>query len=58
MNEKGKGIRRGEMAFIVAIVIGLVLGVLIKRVRLGLLLGIVIGGSIAFLGWMNIKKTK
>ena len=58
MSEKGAGIRRGEMAFIVAIIIGLVLGVLIKRVRLGLLLGVVIGGSIAFLGWVNIKNRR
>jgi hypothetical protein len=56
MSNKPTGIRRGEMAFIVAIVIGLVLGIAIKRVRLGLLLGLVIGGMIAFLGWITIKK--
>ena len=56
MSNKPTGIRRGEMAFIVAIVIGLALGILIKRVRLGLLLGLVIGGMIAFLGWITIKK--
>ncbi|RYY56445.1 MAG: hypothetical protein EOO09_06680 [Chitinophagaceae bacterium] len=55
-NAKGKGIRRGEMAFIVAIVMGLVLGMLIKRVRLGLLLGLVVGSMIVFLGWISIKR--
>ena len=56
MADKSKGIRRGEMAFMVAIVIGLVLGILIKRVRLGLLLGLIVGGMIVFLGWIAIKK--
>lgn len=31
MPEEKRGIRRSEMAFLVAIVIGLVLGILIKR---------------------------
>jgi len=41
--------RRGEMAFIVAIILGLALGIFIKRVPLGLLLGIGIGIAIVFL---------
>jgi hypothetical protein len=51
-------IRRGETAFIFAIIIGLVLGILIKRVRLGILLGIVIGGTIVFLGWTRANKKR
>ena len=58
MDEPKKGIRRGEMAFIIAIIIGLALGILIKRVRLGLLLGLVVGSMIVFLGWISIKKRR
>jgi F0F1-type ATP synthase assembly protein I len=51
------GIRRGEMAFLVAIVIGLVLGTLIKKVRVGLMLVLIIGLGIVFLNSFR-KKTK
>jgi len=41
MNETKKpSVRRGEMAFIFAIILGLLLGILIKKVRLGILLGL------------------
>ncbi len=50
------GIRRGEMAFLVAIVLGLVIGTLIKKVRLGLMLGLVIGLGIVFLN--NFRKRR
>jgi hypothetical protein len=56
MAEQRPSARRGEMAFLFAIAIGLVLGVLIKRVRLGILLGIVIGFVIVFLGWTRTTK--
>ena len=49
-------LRRGEMAFVVAIILGLVLGILIKRVRIGILLGLAIGAIIVFLGWTRINK--
>jgi hypothetical protein len=52
------GIRRGEMAFIFAIVLGLILGILIKRVRLGILLGLIIGGVIVLLGLPCIPTKK
>jgi hypothetical protein len=48
--------RRGEMAFYVVIVLGLVLGLLIKRVRLGILLGLIIGGAIVALGWLKSTR--
>ena len=54
--EKKSGIRRGEMAFIVAIILGLVLGVLIKKVRLGILLGLIVGGTIVLLGWLRSTR--
>ena len=55
-NTQKPSARRGEMAFIVAIILGLVLGVLIKRVRIGILLGLVLGGVIVLLGWSRINK--
>jgi hypothetical protein len=48
--QKKPDVRRGEVAFIFAIVLGLLLGMLIKRVRLGLLLGAGLGLVIVFLG--------
>lgn len=49
-------IRRGEMAFIFAIIMGLVLGILIKRVKVGILIGLVLGVAIVFLGWSRVNK--
>ncbi len=49
-------IRRSEMAFLFAIVIGLVVGILIKRIRIGILLGLVLGGLIVFTGWLRVNK--
>jgi hypothetical protein len=49
-------IRRGEMAFIFAIILGLVLGILIKRVRIGIILGLVLGSVIVLLGWQRVNK--
>lgn len=49
-------VRRGEAAFLFAIVIGLILGVLIKRVRLGIILGLILGGVIVLLGWNRFNK--
>lgn len=61
MEQKNKpkefmGIRRGEMAFLVAIVMGLIIGTLIKKVRLGLMLGLIIGLGIVFLNSFRGKK--
>lgn len=53
---KKPSLRRGEMAFIFAIFLGLVLGILIKRVKLGIILGLVIGVAIVFLGWTRVNK--
>ncbi|MDP4264912.1 MAG: hypothetical protein Q8941_20455 [Bacteroidota bacterium] len=48
--ERKPDIRRGELAFIFAILLGLLLGLFIRRVRVGLLLGIGLGLIIVFLG--------
>jgi hypothetical protein len=53
---KKPSLRRGEMAFIFAIILGLVLGIMIKRVKLGIILGLVIGTAIVFLGWTRVNK--
>ena len=58
-NDKQKtflGVRRGEMAFLVAIVVGLLIGTLIKKVRFGLMLGLIIGLGIVFLNNFRAKK--
>lgn len=48
--ERKPDVRRGELAFIFAIVLGLLLGLLIKRVRIGLIIGVGLGLIIVFLG--------
>ena len=55
-NQKKSGIRRGEMAFIFAIVLGLLLGLFIKRIRLGLILGVGLGLVIVFLGLLRSSQ--
>jgi len=54
--ERKPSVRRSEMAFLFAIVIGLVVGILIKRIRIGILLGLVLGGPIVFTGWLRVNK--
>ena len=54
--EQKPSARRGDMVFIFAIVLGLVLGILIKRVRLGIILGLILGSAIVFLGWIRVNK--
>jgi hypothetical protein len=54
--ERKPSIRRGEMAFIFAIVIGLVIGILIKKVRIGILIGLVLGVLIVMTGWLRVTR--
>ncbi|NDF98128.1 MAG: hypothetical protein EB101_04220 [Chitinophagia bacterium] len=49
---------RSDMAFYVAIVGGLLLGILIKKVRVGLLLGLVLAAIIVFTGWIKTKRSR
>jgi hypothetical protein len=54
--QKKPDTRRGEMAFLFAIVIGLLLGIAIKRIRVGLLIGLVLGLIIVFTGLLRSKR--
>jgi len=56
--QKKPDIRRGEMAFIFAIVLGLAVGILIKRVKVGILIGLVLGFAIVLLGWLRTSRNK
>ena len=49
-------VRRAEMAFIFAIVLGLLLGIFIKRIRVGLLIGLVLGVLILMTGWLRATR--
>lgn len=55
MDKKSQA-RRAEATMLFAVVLGLILGTLIKKVRLGILLGLIIGGAIVFLGWIRTQK--
>ena len=56
MTEKKPDARRGEMAFLVAIVLGVLLGVFIKRIRVGLMIGIALGLLIVFTGLLRSTR--
>jgi Kef-type K+ transport system membrane component KefB len=47
---------RIEVSMWLAILLGLLLGILIKRVRIGILLGLILAGLIVFTGW--IRKSR
>jgi hypothetical protein len=54
--ERKPSIRRGEMAFIFAIILGLALGIMIKKVKIGILIGMVLGVLILFTGWLRTNR--
>ena len=54
--ERKPSVRRSEMAFIVAIILGLIIGILIKRVRIGILIGMGLGIFIVFTGWLRSTR--
>ena len=56
MAEQKPDARRGEMAFLVAIVLGVLLGVFIKRIRVGLMIGIALGLLIVFTGLLRSTR--
>jgi hypothetical protein len=58
MSEKKPDARRGEMAFMVAIVLGVLLGVFIKRIRVGLMIGIALGLLIVFTGLLRSTRRR
>lgn len=49
-------IRRAEMSFIFAIIMGLALGVMIKKIRLGILIGLVLGIVVVLTGWLRMTR--
>ena len=49
--------RRSDISFLFAIVMGLALGLLIKRVRIGILVGLIIGGIIMLTGWLRNTRS-
>ena len=55
-NERKPDTKRGEMAFIVAIVLGLAVGIFIKRIRIGLLIGLVLGLLIVFTSMLRSHR--
>jgi len=55
-DERKPDVRRGEASFIFAIVLGLALGIMIKRVRVGILIGIVLGLFIVITGWLRTTR--
>jgi F0F1-type ATP synthase assembly protein I len=56
MSDKKRKSSREEISLIFAIVIGLVLGTLIKKIRLGIIFGLILGGFLIFSGWLNARK--
>jgi hypothetical protein len=56
MAQQKPSIRRSEMSFIFAIVLGLALGIMIKKVRIGILIGLVLGVIILFTGWLRTTR--
>lgn len=58
MSENKKKSSREELTLIFAIVIGLILGTLIKKIRLGIIFGLILGGFLIFSGWLNARKRK
>jgi len=49
---------RSDTAFYVAIVGGLLLGILIKKVRVGLIIGLGLAALIVFTGWIKTKRSR
>lgn len=49
-------VRRGEMAFIFAIILGLLLGILIKKIRIGILIVVGLGVLIILTGWLRSTR--
>lgn len=54
--ERKPDIRRGEISFIFAIILGLLLGILIRRIKIGLLFGLGLGLVIVLLGLMRSSR--
>jgi hypothetical protein len=53
---KKPDIRRAEIAFIFAVLLGLAVGILIKKVRIGILIGLVLGVLVVLTGWLRTTR--
>ena len=42
MTETKKGLRKNEIAYILAMILGLVIGVLVKKVKIGIFIGLIL----------------
>ncbi|HYM94175.1 MAG TPA: hypothetical protein VET23_08555 [Chitinophagaceae bacterium] len=57
MNKERKpDVKRGEISFIFAIVLGLLLGIFIRRIKIGILFGLALGLMIVFLGLLRSHR--
>ncbi len=54
--ERKPDVARGEMSFIFAIVLGLALCIMIKKIRVGILIGVVLGLFIVVTGWLRTTR--
>lgn len=50
------GLRSGEIAFMIAIALGLVIGILIKRIRIGIFLAVILCLLIVLSGWFRFTR--
>jgi len=58
MAEQKKGITRNEIAYVLAIILGLVIGVLIKRIKIGIMIGLVLCVLIGLSTIMRFTRNK
>ena len=56
MSNKKPDIRRSEIAFVFAIILGLLIGIAIKRVRIGIIIGLGLGLLIVLTGWLRTTR--
>jgi hypothetical protein len=54
--KKKSAIGRSEVSFLFAIVLGLALGIMIKKIRVGILLGMALGFFIIITGWLKSTR--
>ena len=56
MPEQTKGLRKGEVAYIIAIVLGLLIGFLVKKIRVGVFISLALCLVIALSGWFRFTR--
>jgi accessory gene regulator protein AgrB len=58
MTQNKKGITKNEIAYGLAIIVGLIIGVLIKRIRIGIMIGLVLCVLIGLSSFMRFTRNK